>query len=107
MKQPADSNQFFEEESSDFFKIYKENLKHLNLRNFKIKPCTIEEFHNHKQCPYYHGELDRRRNHLTVIYLSDFCQNEKCKETCALAHNKVERLYHIEKYKTRFCGISP
>jgi hypothetical protein len=72
-----------------------------------VDPCTVTEFHNHKQCPRYHGELDKRRSNQKHTYISDFCPKPAhCKESCGLAHNKVERLYHIEKYKQKFCSMS-
>ena len=53
---------------------------------------------------------DRRRiNH---IYQADICPLIKQKEclkgdACEMAHSNVERLYHVEKYKTKFCQSPP
>jgi hypothetical protein len=71
---------------------------------FKVQECQNQEPHNPKKCSRYHGQLDRRRCSTVLDYSSDFCTVKSCsEENCKFTHNKVERLYHIEKYKTKFC----
>jgi len=78
--------------------------QHLNLEMFKVQECTNQEPHNPKKCAKYHGQLDRRRCSTLVNYGLDFCPLKSCSDqNCTYTHNKVERLYHIEKYKTKFC----
>ena len=76
----------------------------LDLTFFKTQPCKVNKPHNQKRCIYYH-EQDRRRP--LGVYTSELCEfNEKScqeKESCPKAHNRVEELYHPEKYKTKFC----
>lgn len=83
---------------------------HLNLDTFKVEFCKNENEHNHKHCQFYHSFKDKRR--LGNLYRADLCdyfETDKCpnRDNCPLAHNKVERLYHIEKYKTKFCTKFP
>ena len=80
---------------------------HLNLKLFKTTPCTIYEVHNHKLCVFYHSSKDRRR---VQGYSFEMCQDsEKCGkgEECDKSHNKVELLYHVDRYKTKFCTFYP
>ena len=37
--------------------------------------------------------------------MCDHAETDRCfqKDSCVLSHSRVERLYHIEKYKTTFC----
>ena len=44
----------------------------------------------------------RRCNELRD-YSPDFCKTKCCDVKCKLSHSKCERLYHIEKYKSKFC----
>jgi hypothetical protein len=78
----------------------------LDLNTFKTEKCTIESKHNPKHWKYYHSLKDRRRGHLN--YSTDLCrfaETDKCSkgDKCLLSHSNVERLYHPEKYKTKFC----
>ena len=86
-------------------------IKHLNLGDFKRIACLRqEEPHNHKCCYYYHTIKDRRRDdNLYTPELCKFAETEKCpkKQKCKRAHNRVERLYHKDKYKTKFCHFYP
>ena len=66
--------------------------------------------HNHKSCYFYHSMKDRRRE--DTFYTPELCkyaESEKCPkhEKCRRAHNRVERLYHSDKYKTKFCHMYP
>lgn len=86
-------------------------IEHLELSNFKLKPCPHNTQHNHKQCPFYHNLKDRKRP--GNFYSSDLCEYaenpENCPdgEMCLKAHNRVEQLYKPEKYKTKFCSHYP
>lgn len=82
---------------------------HLDLNVFKVDPCPNPVQHNPKLCLFYHSNRDRRR---TTFYTYEMCpesEKDQCKypETCTKAHNIVEQLYHPDKYKTKFCTITP
>ena len=63
-----------------------------------------------KRCPKYHDESKDRRRKLGT-YRSDLCPNmNKSKkkicalgDTCTFSHNTVEKFYHPEMYKAKFC----
>lgn len=79
--------------------------RHMNLEWFKTVPCANPNQHNPKHCPYFHGNLDKRRCATVIAYSVDFCKTKNCQnQDCKFTHNKVERLYHIERYKTKFCA---
>jgi hypothetical protein len=86
-------------------------IKHLNLTDFKRIECPMKnEPHNHKSCYYFHSIKDKRRD--DDLYTSELCkfaETEKCpkRDKCRRAHNRVERLYHKDKYKTKFCHCFP
>lgn len=86
-------------------------IEHLDVLNFKVRPCSLNTQHNHKQCPYYHNSKDRKRPE--GGYTADLCEYaenpENCPkgDNCNRAHNRVEQLYKQEKYKTKFCGHYP
>ena len=80
---------------------------HLDLNNFKVNQCEIHEPHNPKLCIYYHSFRDKRRIHK---YTFDMCiegEKEMCTDTCNKSHNRVEQLYHPDKYKMKFCTFYP
>ena len=70
--------------------------KHLNLTFFKLKPCPQNNSHNHKNCPYYHNDKDRKRpNSFYSAELCDFIENnQNCpyEDSCTKSHNRVEQL---------------
>lgn len=72
-------------------------IENLDLTNFKSKPCSMSQQHNHKHCPFFHNMKDRKRP--TNIYSSDMCEyvdkNEVCPygDNCTKSHNRVEQLY--------------
>ena len=86
-------------------------IKHLHLSEFKRIECPRKSVpHNHKCCYYYHSLKDKSRDdELYTPELCKFAETEKCpkKEKCRRAHNRVERLYHKDKYKTKFCHGFP
>jgi len=87
-------------------------IEHLDLNNFKIKPCSIATQHNHKHCPFYHNAKDRKRvGYFYSAELCDFAEKENVTcpngDMCQRAHNRVEQLYRPEKYKTKFCTFYP
>ena len=66
--------------------------------------------HNHKHCKFFHSLKDRRRK--GALHSPELCKYQETDEcpfgdACRLAHNKVERLYHPEKYKAKFCTFFP
>jgi len=83
------------------------------LDRFKTKQCTIKGNHNPKVCDYYHFDKDRRRPSDVYTYSPDLCQyvekGEICPngDDCGYCHNKVEQLYHPERYKKKFCLCHP
>lgn len=83
--------------------------KHLNLQLFKTAPCSTTAPHNPKLCEFYHSAKDRRRKSKYSIGLCEFAECDNCAdyEACKHAHNRVEQLYHAEKYKTKFCTLYP
>ena len=87
-------------------------IEHLDLNNFKIKPCPLNSQHNHKHCPFYHNAKDRKRlGYFYCAELCDFAEKEgvTCPngDMCPKSHNRVEQLYRQEKYKTKFCTFYP
>lgn len=86
-------------------------IKHLKLSDFKRIECPRKGVpHNHKCCYYYHSVKDKRRDdNLYTPELCKFAETEKCpkRDKCRRAHNRVERLYHKDKYKTKFCHGFP
>ena len=82
---------------------------HIDLSTFKVNTCPNPEAHNPKLCPYYHSTRDQRRS---TQYSFENCLNfekDACSniETCKKAHNRVEQLYHSDKYKMKFCTFYP
>lgn len=80
---------------------------HLNLELFKTTPCSILEAHNPKLCVYFHSNKDKRR--IGDYSIEECSEGEKCRigDTCGKTHNKVELLYHTDRYKTKFCTYYP
>jgi hypothetical protein len=72
---------------------------HLNLDFFKLKPCPQSSTHNHKNCPYYHNNKDRKRpNNFYSAELCSFAEkNQECPygDSCSQSHNRVEQLVFI------------
>ena len=87
--------------------------KNFNLDSFKTKACAVKGNHNPKICISYHFENDRRRPTSVFNYSPDMCsyvkENIICPhgDDCQYSHNKVEQLYHPEKYKRKFCTFHP
>ena len=85
---------------------------YLDLTLFKTEKCTLDASTNHnlKRCPKYHDETKDRRRKLGT-YRSELCQNtNKAKkkfctlsDACTFSHNTVEKFYHPEMYKAKFC----
>ena len=80
------------------------------LETFKTKLCIYQGQHNQKQCSFYHSAKDRRRSPGT--YSSERCEaydKGDCilKDSCNKSHSMVERLYHSDKYKTKYCNNYP
>lgn len=87
--------------------VQKSGLKLLELGEFKVLPCRVMQQHNHKHCGFYHSYKDKRR---VSGYSADLCpMADNCArgDSCPKAHNRVEQLYHPDKYKTKFCTQYP
>ena len=82
----------------------RDGVSKLDITFFKTQPCKTLKSHNQKRCMYYHDQ-DRRR--LLGSYTSELCKFDEnnCpdQDHCTKAHNRVEELYHPEKFKTKFC----
>jgi len=80
------------------------------LTTFKTQPCTYQVQHNHKHCTFYHSTKDRRRP--PGNYSAERCEaseDDSCPlgDNCLKSHSMVERLYHPDKYKTKYCNNYP
>ncbi|CAD8169397.1 unnamed protein product [Paramecium pentaurelia] len=92
---------------------------HINHHQFKTLKCESQhQIDQKKFCPFFHDESDRRRNlkehtyqqiGITIYFLIFRCQlcpqANKCPrgDQCQWAHNKVEQVYHPNRYKTKYC----
>jgi len=86
----------------------KDKTLQLDLATFKTEKWKTESKHNPKHCKYYHSLKDRRRGHMN--YSTDLCrfaETDKCLrgDKCFMSHSNVERLYHPDKYKTKFWDV--
>ena len=86
------------------------SIEVLDLSVFKTQPCASKSQHNYKTCFFYHNAKDRRR--LGSFFSSELCEyaektNDMCSlgDFCTKSHNRLEQLYHPDKYKTKFCRI--
>ena len=71
------------------------NGTHGLLAMFKTRPCpNSNNFHDHRQCEYYHSKKDMRRNPYAEFYLPD--------DDDILS--SVEVSYHPTRYLTKLCG---
>ncbi len=80
------------------------------LATFKTEPCSYQYQHNHKHCVFYHSSKDRRR--VPGRYSAERCEaseTDSCVlgDSCPKSHSMVERLYHPDKYKTKYCNNYP
>lgn len=84
-----------------------DTLTIVNLFQFKTELCEISAKHCEKKCTYFHSSKDRRRNLYNTNYTSETCgfNDKNCiyGDFCKRSHSQVEVLYHIDKFKTRFC----
>ena len=90
----------------------KSSVPLMNLKEFKIQQCTKKGVHDKKLCPFYHNEIDRRRSTVEHNYCSELCPHIlsnfcPCDDNCPFSKNKVEQLYHPERYKKKFCSNFP
>eukprot|EP00747_Dinoflagellata_sp_TGD_P024449 gnl/TRDRNA2_/TRDRNA2_130553_c1_seq1.p1 gnl/TRDRNA2_/TRDRNA2_130553_c1~~gnl/TRDRNA2_/TRDRNA2_130553_c1_seq1.p1 ORF type:complete len:690 (+),score=95.12 gnl/TRDRNA2_/TRDRNA2_130553_c1_seq1:82-2151(+) len=87
------------------------------LHEFKTTSCVPEgsmPSHDHRCCPYFHSERDRRRKVLGVGNTLSYCA-EPCEEqfddhrlcyrgdSCGLCHSTAELLYHPDFFRKRLC----
>jgi len=82
----------------------------IDLLTFKTKKCSFQMQHNHKHCLYYHNVKDKRR--VSGCYSADKClasETSSCPlgDRCSKSHNTVEKLYHPDKFKTKYCNYYP
>src|SRR3990167_8524969 len=88
-------------------------VERLNLRTFKVTKCTWKHQHNYRTCINYHGDQDRRRNHAVIPYEPEMCEhlgsNRECPQAdnCRWSHSMVEKAYHPDKYRKKFCSYFP
>ncbi|KAM3128669.1 hypothetical protein pb186bvf_019237 [Paramecium bursaria] len=86
-------------------------IEHIDLNSFKVQPCKIQGTHSHKHCPFYHNQKDKKR--VGIQYSAEMCtqveRNQNCpyQDNCHKAHNRVEQLYRLDNYKTKFCSFYP
>mmetsp|Transcript_99110 Transcript_99110/g.212352 ORF Transcript_99110/g.212352 Transcript_99110/m.212352 type:complete len:629 (-) Transcript_99110:75-1961(-) len=90
---------------------------------FKTKPCYREgsqsASHDHRCCPFFHGERDRRRlvfaedGSEETLYRAEPCGEQfddrrQCSrgDQCDLCHSTAELLYHPEFFRKRLCHQS-
>ncbi|CAE8588058.1 unnamed protein product, partial [Polarella glacialis] len=86
------------------------------IQKFKTMPCKVQlsaSSHDHRCCPYFHSERDRRRTIFIgadVTYASEPCVNRfddqrPCAmgDTCHNCHSTAELLYHPDLFKKRLC----
>lgn len=92
--------------------LFTKSIEVLDLSAFKTQPCSSKSQHNYKTCFFYHNSKDRRR--AGNFFSSDLCEYaEKNIEMCPMgdfcpkSHNRLEQLYHPDKYKTKFCSHFP
>mmetsp|Transcript_31025 Transcript_31025/g.56385 ORF Transcript_31025/g.56385 Transcript_31025/m.56385 type:complete len:756 (+) Transcript_31025:95-2362(+) len=87
------------------------------IREFKTIPCGLEgsmSSHDHRCCPFYHSERDRRR--LVIVdgapasYSAEPCSDQfddprVCPrgDACGFCHSTAELLYHPDFFRKRLC----
>eukprot|EP01017_Pseudomicrothorax_dubius_P011501 TRINITY_DN1430_c0_g1_i4.p1 TRINITY_DN1430_c0_g1~~TRINITY_DN1430_c0_g1_i4.p1 ORF type:complete len:614 (-),score=75.75 TRINITY_DN1430_c0_g1_i4:61-1902(-) len=81
-----------------------------DIRTFKTRKCNIAGNHNFKRCPFYHSQ-DRRRDPTVYFYKCEKCEDHHHRmqqpDSCPFAHNKVEELYHPDRYRFKYCNYFP
>lgn len=82
-------------------------FSHLDLTTFKTSPCTNTEPHNPKLCTFYHSNRDKVRKSEHFFEMCTDNDKDQCSENCEKSHNRVEQLYHPDKYKLKFCTFYP
>lgn len=88
------------------------------IREFKTLPCGLEgssSSHDHRCCPFFHSERDRRRLVLGTPSTGALYTAEPCDEQfddqricshgdgCGLCHSTAELLYHPDFFRKRLC----
>jgi len=87
------------------------------IREFKTMPCGLEatqSTHDHRCCPFFHSERDRRRIVLsesgTALYAAEPCDQQfddqrQCSngDSCGFCHSTAELLYHPDFFRKRLC----
>jgi len=94
-------------------------LLEVMIHEFKTMPCNVSNVqgssHDHRCCPYYHSERDRRRIVVPQgvdqpTYRAEFCNEQfdsqrLCSrgDQCDSCHNTAELLYHPDVFRKRLC----
>lgn len=93
-----------------------QNQKMIN--EFKTMPCGLEgsmSSHDHRCCPFYHSERDRRRlvcgeGSDVPLYSAEPCSQQfddhrVCPkgDSCGYCHSTAELLYHPDFFRKRLC----
>lgn len=86
------------------------------VREFKTRRCTLWDAgsHDHRACPFFHGDRDRRRAVLgagqRLLYSADPCgekfdSTRSCSkgDACGFCHSTAELLYHPDIFRKRLC----
>lgn len=88
------------------------------IREFKTLPCGLEgtmASHDHRCCPFFHSERDRRRlvfdeSQCHPCYTAEPCDEQfddqrPCSrgDACRRCHSTAELLYHPDFFRKRLC----
>lgn len=76
------------------------------LRTYKTVKCRRKGPHDLRECKFFHGRADRRRDpFVTLYYCSDCTKGANCDagDDCPKCHSSVERMFHPDLYKTAVC----
>lgn len=89
------------------------------LREFKTARCNLQgapASHDHRCCPFYHNERDRRRAAVAEgapAYAGEQCPDQfddqrACPrgDACGMCHSTAELLYHPDFFRKRLCHQS-
>ena len=71
-----------------------------------------KDWKNKSPDQYYQYSIASLRVLMSQIYTPDLCEvqnSDKCvnQDQCQMSHNRVESVYHPEKYKSKYCTKYP
>lgn len=79
-------------------------LLHLDLAQFKKRPCHDPSSHEGIKCADFHSNSDSIRGFESGYYAPVMCSIPGCNHTlCSRSANYLEKMYHIEFYKKKLC----